>query len=499
VSDKLAAKETYFSMLPDQNRRNAVVPWIACAVLGCVVLGYARLIGLGQWQADEYDDFARLAENGWSAFWLRLNWSPRPLSEALFYSYGWMSNHLHRPLIVPFVGMLWLGLLAAGLFTALQAWREDRDGPVWPGVLVATSLMVSFVAGGGLTEVFYWPAGAVAYLPTLSATLLLFLQVATGQLRTQSGRLLVFGCLLVAAGSSEMGAAFVLAFALVQAALVGWTVAWRTADSAGRLPVWWWMIPAGLSVAVMVAVGANRLHVVEAPTVLTSDIVGHPMMSLWRASGKLLQEVAGWRVQADGQEGLSGRLPAELLLAVGVGLSWWHVKRPDRETLRQIAGIAVALLLGALFTLAAAYLHFGEAIGERHETIRRCWILTSFAALGILGFSHRRMERFRGHPAMSVCAALLLCAAVAPVWRVKALIREYEAYASVSRAIERNFVSGFKAGDGMTYEVPPNRGVLAFAEIKPGTYTNASAGAEYPAHILRYFKKQVLLVRGPSQ
>jgi hypothetical protein len=468
-------------------------------LLGCVVLGYAGLIGLGQWQADEYDDFARLAQNGWSALWLRLSWSPRPLSETLFYSYGWIANHLERPLIVPFLGALWLGFVAAGLFTALQAWQERRDGPAWPGVLVATSLMASFVAGGGLTEVFYWPAGAVAYLPTLSATLLLFLQVATGRLRTRSGRLLVCGCLLVAAGSSEMGAAFVFAFAVVQALHLGWIAARRTADSARRWPVWWWIIPAGLSVAVMVAVAANRLHVLESPTVLTSDTVGHPVMSLWRASGKLLEEVAGWRTRSDGPAGLSGSLPAELLLAAGIGICWWRVNRPDPETRRQIGATVVALILGALFTLAAAYLHFGAPAGERHETMRRCWIFLSFAGVGILGFSHSGMERLRRLANANVLAPLLLCGAIATLWHARALVREYKAFAPVSRAIEQNYESGFNAGDEMTYEVPPNRGVLTFAEIKPGTYTLRSADAEYPVYVLRYFKKQMMVVREPQK
>ena len=67
-------------------------------------------------------------------------------------------------------------------------------------------------------------------------------------------------------------------------------------------------------------------------------------------------------------------------------------------------------------------------------------------------------------------------------------------------AIDQNFESGFSAGDyEMTYDVPPNRGVLAFAEIKPGTYTTASPDAEYPIYILRYFKKQVLVVREPQR
>ena len=71
---------------------------------------------------------------------------------------------------------------------------------------------------------------------------------------------------------------------------------------------------------------------------------------------------------------------------------------------------------------------------------------------------------------MDLLAPLLVGVALASVWHVKALGREYAAYTPVRHAIDQNFESGFSAGDyEITYEVPPSRGVLAFAEIKPGT------------------------------
>jgi len=469
------------------------MPWAAGVFLAGVLLSYAGLIGLGQWSPDEYDDFASFAQNGWNAFWHRLQWSPRPFSETAFYAYGCLVNLLHRPLIASFLGVLWAGFFVAGLFTAWQMHREHRDEPLWPCLLVTLSFMASFVTGGGLTEVFYWPAGAVAYLTTLSVTLLLFLQVATGRLSNRGGRLLASFCLAIAASSSEAGAAFVLAFALVQVVQLILVRAGSAADQTNRLPVLWWMVPTLLSVLLIAVVGSNRYHVVEEPTILTAASVGHPLLSLLAASRKLLLEIVGW--ESYGRTQLSGRLLAEMLLAVGVGMSWRLFSSPRKKPPRQIAGLIATFLLASLFTLAAEYVHFGTAVGERHETIRRCWILMSAAGLGILGFSSPVMQRLRSRPFSNVLAPLLLCAAIFPVWHVKALLREYQIYVAVRHTTERNFQSGYSAGGAMTYDWPPFRGVLSPSQPEPGVYTSESPNAAYPLYILRYFNKQTLVVR----
>jgi hypothetical protein len=80
-------------------------------------------------------------------------------------------------------------------------------------------------------------------------------------------------------------------------------------------------------------------------------------------------------------------------------------------------------------------------------------------------------------------------------WHTGELLREYRAYPSIKRAIRENFESGFQRGnDRIIYVLPPNRGVLAFAQIEPGTYT-AGSGALYPAYILKFFGKSTLVVR----
>src|ERR1700720_3368335 len=115
-------------MASDSLRPKAdIVLWIGSFFLAAVVLIHFGLIALGQWLADEYDDFGLLERDGWSFLWNRLKWSPRPVSESLFCAYGWIVNHLHRPLIGVFLGILWVGLIVAGLVTFWQNRRKRRE------------------------------------------------------------------------------------------------------------------------------------------------------------------------------------------------------------------------------------------------------------------------------------------------------------------------------------------------------------------------------------
>ena len=139
-----------------------IVHWIGGYFLAAVILIHFGLVVLGQWLADEYNDFGRLERDGWLFLWDRLKWSPRPVSESLFCAYGWVVIHLHRPLIGVFLGMLWIGLIVAGLATFWQNRRKRDKEEVWPDLLVALALLALFVAGAGHTTwIFCWPAAAV--------------------------------------------------------------------------------------------------------------------------------------------------------------------------------------------------------------------------------------------------------------------------------------------------------------------------------------------------
>ncbi len=477
-------------------RVNRTIPRIAASFLVAVVLVYLGLISLGQWLPDEYDDFGRLARQGWHAVAQRLQWSPRPLSELIFYGYGWLVNHSHRPLIIPFLALLWAGFLGAGLLTYWQTRRyPDRqdNSTIAPDLLAGLALMASFLAGGEVMEVFYWPAGAVAYLPTLSATLLLFLQAARGRLATPGGRRVCGACLLVATCSSEVGATFVLCYAGVHALLWATGAVQNQRDDAPRNHFLWWTIPGLTALLLLAVLHRNRFHAVELPTLYVSGTFGHPLASLTAGLRELALEVFGVKVNAHGLA-VSGRFASEILLAIGVAFCWSRFGRLARAIAWQTISVSAAFLLASWLTIAAAELHFGAVCCQRHEVIRRCWILMGLAGIAIVGLSSAA-QRLRHRTVLSV-APLLLCAGIVVAWHTKPVIHQYRIYGTMYGAMDQNFRSGFNPDDAqMIFLSPPPSGLIYGAQLAPGRYTRSSPGAAYPQYILVFFGKERMVVR----
>ncbi len=478
--------------------KTVIVHWIGGCFLAGVVLIHFGLIGLGQWLADEYADFGRLERDGWLFLSDRLKWSPRPLSESLFCAYGWVVNHLHRPLIGVFLGMLWVGLIGAGLATFWQNRRKRKEEEVWPDLLVALALLALFVAGAGHTTwIFYWPAAAVAYMPTLAATLLLFLQVARDGLSSSGGRLLCGSCLIVAAGTSETGATFVLCYGLLQA--VQWVIAaFKKRDNLPGPAFVWWLLPTVISVVVLLIVRLNRFHAIERPGLPFGPTKGHPLASLIASMDELSGEVLGRSAHFFGWHGLGSRLPSEILLALGVGLCWSRFGRLPKASARQILVLVAALWLACLLTIAAANLHFGVVCCDQHESVRRCWILLSIAGVGMLLSPWIGRGRLQRYAVSSALAQFLLCAAVLSVWQARPVLRTYRMYGSVRQATEQNFQAGFHAGDKqMVFLLLPET-LIAQPQIGPGNYTQ---GPETPPDIqsvLIFFKKSCIVARSPT-
>jgi hypothetical protein len=497
----------------------------ACVFLAATLLGYAGLIGQGRWQIDEFMDFYRM-RSGVGYVFARLAWSPRPISEPLYYAYGCMVNWLHRPLIVPFLAALWAVFFVAGLYTAWQRRAEGQPGRVLDCALIALTLMSLFAADADVTEVFYWPAGAIAYLLTLSATLLLFLQVADGRLAARQGRILGAICLVVAAGSSEAGATFVLCYALLYAA--GWAVAnfRNRKHSGGPSPALWLAIPSLLCAMVLVSVRLNRFKAQELSGSVPGPALGHPVRSLILGVQRVGVEFLGRPMLADlrntyphPQEWLHlgsrlllesfsrSRLPMEILLAIGTAL-WGSARfrRPSKPAAWQILGIVAALPLASLFTVAAAELHFGVICCQRHEVLRESWMIMAVtgAAIACLAWIPEKVHRW-----MSQCAPvapLCFCAALLSLRPFSPLMRSYENYATAWAAERQTFASGFSAGENeITYCVLPSAGVISEEQLPLGTYSNqplptsAVSYAAYPYYVMDFFAKNRLAILPAAQ
>jgi hypothetical protein len=479
-----------------------IIPRIAGFFFATVILIYLGLIGVANWAVDEYDDFGRLAHDGWKAVWIRLQWSPRPISEALFLAYGWTVNHARRPLIVPFLGLLWVGLLVAGLLTYWQdrrvRYREDEQTESTSFELLAClALLASFVSGGSIMEVFYWPAGAAECLTTLAATLLFFLQTARGRLTTPGGRHLGCFCLLAAAGSSEVGAAFVLSYAAVQ--VLQHVMAGIRPSSPGRQdPVVWWIVPSGLAALVLAALQFTRLSAVERPVSQLSPALGNPMVSLAIGLREMLLELLGVHLRAHGLA-VSGRLVAQVLLAIGFALCWARFMSPSRTVARQTAALSAAFVLASLLSIVGAELHFGAVCCQRHEILRRCWMLMALAGLAVASLTWTAAQRLVGRLSPAL-APILLCAGILAAWHSKPVLREYRNYGALSYAIDHNFRSGFDAANSqMTFLLRPPGGLIYQEQVAPGIYLRDRPSPPYVLYVLRFFDKQSMVVHSASE
>ncbi len=467
--------------------------WIASGLFAIIITLYFGLVPLGRWQADEYDYFGRLLHGIWDALANRLQWSPRPFCEALYLGYGLLANHFHEPLIGVFLGLLWIGFLVCACATALAAKTEQRS-PFLPGLLIGLGVAAAFLTSGPLFQVFYWPAGTVAYLPTLSASLFLFLQILYRRHWSSRGKWICCLCLLVAALSSEMGAMFVACFALLQAVVSLRTVIGRERRANEAL---WWLLPGAASAGVLLWVATHRLGATESVSTFASAALHDPIQSAVSAGGRLVLEVAGWSDGATRPLSALPRLMARLALAAGVALLWnprSQSQSHDPSTRRQLLIVGAAFLAAGFASLFASYLHFGAAGGERYETMRRCWIVMAYVAI-VAALGAVRLQKWQQGARWNPGPVLLLVGVLLP-WHMSPLVREYAAYNRVRHAVGQTFRSGYAAGEQMEFLLPPSGGVITPATLPPGTYTRTSPPSDYnyAGYVLEYFDKQVLLV-----
>lgn len=495
--------------------QTSVVRFAAALLLAFTIVAYAFLIGLGRWQLDEYSELYKMRVE---PFYIleRLRWSPRPISEVLYSAYGAAVNHFHHALIAPFLTLLWLILLAAALSTAVQAFIA-RHASAWPDLLVSLTLVALAVSGGDATEVFYWPAGAVAYIPTLAAMLLLFWQVAAGYLETKRGRVVAAVCLASAAGSSEAGATFVLCYCPLQISL--WLVeAYGRQNGRARRPLLWVVTPFVIAAAVLVTVRLNRYRANQFPDVGPAG--GHPIASLAASLKEMVFEIIGRAMLArtyhahpnprswfHAGPGLplamiaGSHLWMELFLLAGVVLLWSGLERQSVRTVRHLLGLCAALLLASLLVTAAANLHFGTTCCERHELLREVWWEMILVGLGIAAASYMPDLRRRQVARFAPYAPVLLVLAVLSLGFLRPLTRTYREYALLRSARLQESDAGFQSqNDPLLFPLLPMKGIITEEAIPIGVYHPASeitgfSEELYPYYLLRFYGKQTVIIR----
>ena len=437
---------------------------ISIGILVCtaVLALHAALLPEAHWQGDDFlcAGFAR--DFGWRYLWqARIDgWSPRPLSEPILYAYGRLAAAWRHPLAIPFLGLLWALLIASTLISL----RRHQNAPV--RVLLGLAVACMFLLAHPIGELFFWPAGAVAYLTTLAASTLAVFLLIDARTSTRGGAIALSVSLAVCAACSETGAIAAVALALVLAA---------TLPPPRRIAI---LLTPTLLVAGFVLTILARHRMASAEAVAQHQpLLAHALRSLRPVPTTLLADLLPiW--------------PAKLCLVLG--LRWSGNLAPVAHRARALVGVAVALVLAACISIAVGRFQFGTACCERHDTLRQEWLVLALAALAIASTRWacgRPLASALG-PAMLTLACLLGLAA-----RLPAILADFRLMPAITATRQADWRSGRDLRtDAMIFRLPPAAHLAGPVELPTGSYRQP-ASDDWTAHgIMTFFGKRRITV-----
>jgi hypothetical protein len=457
----------------------------ACVVLAGIVLSYAGLIGMGQWQGDEYIQVAFYRQLGFHEYIARvLGWSPRPISELLFWLYAEAVGYDRRPHIIPFLSLLWAIVILATVVTIRPS---SYRGVLRYRLLLSLALLAIFLVGHPISELFYWPAGSAAYLPTLAAILVSFFLLIDRRQATPGRALAGTAALLVAAGSSEVGMLFVLCLSAVR--LQGLLMKRR-----GHIAAWLhWSAPVALSLAILALLLSVRAGTYELP----GNKVPYfhlPLASLLAALPQTLRGIAtldGEQAGAVGAGAVVTALLVRLLFFLGVRWTWQAANRGS-ERVQGAVGFALTCLAASYLTLAVADYQFGLLCCERHAALRQCFYALAVAALGVWSANGR--WRVTG----SIAPLPLVLAVLIPFARtgVGSLRHDYRLYRTAIATRSWNWHEGQRRdSDSMVFLNEPIGQVCHGGGLPPGRFVLDPDIPWWARGIMLFYGKRELEIR----
>ncbi len=443
---------------------------------------------------DDYMVMAAFRDQGLPLLPTRiLTWSPRPLSESMLFIYATLVARVGRPLIGWLLVPLWVAFLATALVTV--RWRSP--GLVWR-LLAGLALLAMFIVARDPGEVFYWPAGAVAYLTSLVGLSLAFFIVADGRNTTPTGRLCLTISLIVAAWSSEIGAIFGACYAAL-GLINGIAGRFRRNDKTIR----WAIQPAivlVMSLAVLLLMMTHRGSMVGELAGGSDSVMHRPLPTLMAAVRGLPLDL----LTESGQTEWPGVTWSDIThgflirFAFAIGFGWcWRYADSARGSRAGLLLFALACLATTFLALIASDYQFGRACCSRHSAFREEVFFLGVAALAA-GISPSRRSSFRYQTTPVLGGVLLVAAVLVPFSAmVPGLKHDYAQRATVVAQTKATWDSGQAPGSAMVFHRRPDQAVLPNGELDPGQYELNADTHWFAVGILKFFKKQTLTVVSP--
>lgn len=473
-----------------------VAAWLRWASLAAVLLmtcGYLALLRSGRW-TDEFYDFHHARAEG-AVYWLDrvLGWSPRPFSELFLWGYGEVVAATGMPLIAPALALIWLTLILALVLPAFGSGTSTAQRA--SDLTIGLGLLILCLSGTAVTEMYFWPAGAAAYVLTLAGVSALL--VVCGQPAPRAA------ALLLAAGTSEIGALFTIAYAALGGVglVAGWRRGERPRSGEAAVEAASLAVPFLIASIAMVLVGRGRMHAVEfAP--MPGSTAGDLLTSLVAAARQLGHEAFG-----EGADSLARHAGAGLVVAAVFMTRPVASFRHGQDLTRQLTplhpwalawALALAACAAAYLSLTAAYFHFGQGCCERHATLRHGLLLVACAATGLgLRPCWRWSRDGQAWSATLPGAVMATLALLAFLPNLEGLRHDWRQQAGVIAARDATWVSGMAPGPAMVFELPPDGRIVTGPGFPTGVFTRGGPAtpSEWP---MLFFGKDRITVRPGS-
>lgn len=446
-----------------------------------LLLAYAGMLGTSTWRPDEYDILARYRTEGLSFLWHRvIFWSPRPFSELLIYFYATLVNTSHLQLIFLIMGLVWSGLFfSIGLSTYLFRNTGVSSGIRMFPILLPVVLTLCIAKTG---EVFYWPFGSMAYMPTISAILAMLAILIWGNTQEHALPWGISGVILAA--SSEMGTFFIVFLS----GLLALSGIYRSKTTGNFKFENHWLKPLTpsilIAICVLVFLFIGRLG--NPGEAKMGPGVSHNVGAVLTAAiPEALRQILG-----KAETGWLAGMPY-LLIKLCLGLFVFGLMRllPTGH-LKRHAVLAFALASIATIGLSeiAAFYQFGISCCERHDTVRHFLSYVAVIAFAAAAaFFTKGMPSTRNMTILCTVTGLLLTV-LCTVVSVKKLWADYKTYSNVTDLHSRNwlfrqsppFTFTMEYLDGHSYGIlpMPPEGIYVLKDPNISIFSNS---------ILRFF------------
>jgi hypothetical protein len=249
--------------------------------------------------------------------------------------------------------------------------------------------------------------------------------------------------------------------------------------------------------AVLVMVVLVRAHGVK-PGAEAEPLAGHLVASLGIGLRQFLLDMAAGDAADAALPVMLTAVATKLLFALGFAGIWRQADPDGRGPGRWHAALAIALGVAALFSLAAAYDHYGSPCCERQATTRS-W----FGDLLLIMAMAWLLARWRGWRRVAWLSPALLTVSLYPVlFDLHGLERDYANYGWAVDGRVRTWRSAQQPGtEQMEFYMPPDEATMLVHGYGQsiGTFRIGPETPEQVAAIGRFFGKAVVVTCEPWQ